>query len=138
MPTASYNKYTAAVEAMLEGDNIGSAVWKIALSNTINPADASFVAGTTDLVTGNGYTQGGNTAATSSATQSGGVYKLVLADPAIWTASGAGFTIRYVILYNSTTGVPYGYWDYGSSQTINSGETFTVDLDAVNGVFSVT
>lgn len=137
MPTASYNKYPAAIEAMLEGDNIGSAVWKVALANTVNSADVLFVAGTTDLVTGGGYTQGGNTAVTSSATQSGGVYKLILDSPAAWTASGGGFTARYAILYNSTTNIPYAYWDYGSSQTVAAGETFTVTLDPTNGVFTV-
>lgn len=137
MPTASYNKYTSAVEPMLEGDNIGTAVWKIALSNVINAADTAFIAGTTDLATGNGYTQGGNTASTTSSTQTGGVHKLILGNPAAWTASGVGFTCRYVILYNSTTNIPYAYWDYGSSQLVGVGETFTVTLDAVNGVFTV-
>ena len=138
MPTATYNKYPAAVEAMTEGDNIGTAAWKIALSNTINSADTTFVAGTTDLATGAGYTQGGNAAATTSAATVAGVQKLILANPAAWTGSGAGFTARYAILYNSTTNVPYAYWDYGSSQLIGAGETFTITLDAVNGVFSVT
>jgi hypothetical protein len=98
------------------------------------------VAGTTDLATGGGYTQGGNTAAVSSATQSGGVYKLVLSAPAVWTASGGGFSFRYVILYNSTNNIPIGYWDYGSTVTMNgtNGDTFTFTPDGTNGVFQVT
>ena len=100
---ATYNKYTAGVEPLLEGINAGSDTWKVALSNTINSADTTFVAGTTDLATGGGYTQGGNTATVSTATQSGGVYKLVLNSPSAWTATGGGFTFRYAILYDSTT-----------------------------------
>jgi hypothetical protein len=134
---AAYTKYTAAIEPMLEGMNLGSDVWKVALAATINVADTTFVAGTTDLATANGYTAGGNTCTTTSATQSGGVYKLVLASPAVWTATGAGFTFRYAILYNSTTNQPVGAWDYGSSQVVAAAETVTVTLDGTNGVFQV-
>lgn len=135
MPTASYAKYTAAIEPALEGDNAGTAAWKVALAATINAADATFISGTTDLATAGGYTAGGNDATTSTATQSAGTYKLVLTSPTVWTATAGGFTFRYAILYNSTTGIPYGYWDYGSSQVVAAGETVTVTLDGTNGVF---
>lgn len=135
---ASFNKYTAGVEPLLEAINAGSDTWKVALANTVNAADTSFVAGTTDLTTGGGYTQGGNTAAVSSATQSAGTYKLVLSSPTAWTGSGGGFgPFRYVILYNSTNSIPVGYWDYGSSISLAAGDTFTVTLDGTNGVFTV-
>ncbi len=134
---ASFNKYTSAVEALVEGINAGTDTWKVALASAINAADTSFVAGTTDLTTGNGYTQGGNTAAVSSSTQSGGTYKLVLTSPTPWTASGAGFTFRYAILYDSTSNIPVGYWDYASNLTLSTGDTFTVTLDGTNGVFQV-
>ena len=75
MPTASYVKYTAAIEPMLEGMNAGSDIWKIALSNTINAADTTFIPGTTDLATGGGYTAGGNVATTVSAAQTAGTFK---------------------------------------------------------------
>jgi hypothetical protein len=138
MPTASYNKYTAAIEPMLEGSNAGSDTWKVALAATINSADTTFTPGTTDLATGNGYTAGGNTATVSTAAQTGGTYKLVLSSPAVWTATGAGFTFRYAILWDSTTSIPVGYWDYGSSQVVAAGETVTVTLDGTNGVFQAT
>jgi hypothetical protein len=135
---AAYVKYPASIEPAFEGDNAGTAAWKVALGATINSADTSFVAGTTDLATAAGYTAGGNAASTTSSAQSGGVYKLVLASPATWTATGGGFTFRYAILYNSTTGIPYGYWDYGASQVVAASETVTVTLDATNGVFTAT
>ena len=71
----------------------------------------------------------------ASATQTGGTFKLVLNSPAVWTATGSGFTFRYAILWDSTTSTPVGYWDYGSSQTVAVGETVTVTLDPTNGVF---
>jgi hypothetical protein len=136
----AYNKYTAAVEPLMEAINSGSDTWKVALAATVNAADTTFTPGTTDLATGNGYTQGGNTAAVSSATQAAGVYKLVLSAPATWTASGAGFTFRYVILWNSTNSIPVGYWDYGGNVVMSgaNADTFTFTPDGTNGVFTVT
>jgi hypothetical protein len=138
MTTSVYSKYTAGVESLLENGNAATDVWKVALSNTINLANTTFVAGTTDLATANGYTAGGNTCTTTSSSQTGGVFKLVLASPATWTSTGAGFTYRYAILYNSTLNIPIGSWDYGSSQTATAGETVQIVLDATNGVFQVT
>jgi len=138
MPTASYVKYTAAIEPLLEGINAGSDAWKVALASSVNIADTTFTPGTTDLATGGGYTAGGNAATVTSATQTSGTYKLVLASPTAWTATGAGFTFRYAILWDSTTSTPVAYWDYGSSQAVAAGETVTVTLDATNGVFQAT
>ncbi len=131
---AAYQKYTPAIESMLEGMNLGSDTWKVALAATINLADSTFTPGTTDLATGNGYTAGGNTCSVTSSSQTGGTYKLVLGNPAVWTATGAGFTFRYAILWNATTNQPVGAWDYGSSQVVAVGETVTVTLDGTNGV----
>ena len=135
---AAYQKYTAAIEPMLEGMNLGTDAWKVALAATINLADTAFTPGTTDLATANGYTAGGNSCSLTSSSQSGGTYKLVLASPAVWTAAGAGFNFRYAILWNATTNQPVGAWDYGSTQTVNVGETVTVILDGTNGVFQAT
>ena len=137
MPTSAYSKVPAAIEDLLEGGNAGTDQWAIALTNTV-PASKSFVAGTTDLATGGGYTQGGANVSTTSAGMSGSDFVLIIADPAVWTASGGGFTFRYALLVNKTLNVVPGYWDYGSSQVVAAGETVTVDLDQVNGVFKVT
>lgn len=132
---AAYNKFLPATEQMNEGMNAGTDVWKIVLATNLANTDTTITA---EVPNGNGYTTGGNTAATSSSATTAGVFKLTLADPATWTASGAGFTFRYAILYNSTTATPVGYWDYGSSQVVAVGETVVVDLDASNGVYTVT
>jgi hypothetical protein len=137
MPPASYTKVTAGIEPLLEQINSGSDSWAVALASAA-PGSATFTAGTTDLATGGGYTQGGNSATVSSATQSAGTYKLVLSSPAQWTASGGGFTFRYALLVNSTNNIVIGYWDYGSSQAVAAGETVTVTLDGTNGVFQAT
>ena len=134
---AVYNKYPAAVSALLNGVATSTDTWKIALSNSINPADTVFVVGTTDLPTANGYTAGGNTCATVSATQVNGEFTLKLANPATWYANLAGFTFRYAILWNVNNQLPVAYWDYGTSQQVGSNETVQVVLDSQNGVFKV-
>lgn len=144
MPTASYVKIVSANEDLAETINCGSDQWAIALTNTV-PGSKVFTAGTTDLATGGGYTQGGNNVTTTSSGMNASDFILVLADPATWTGSGGGFTFRYAILVNKTVlqgaqGTNVAYWDYGSSQTVAAGETVVVDLDqtATVGVFKIT
>ncbi len=127
---AAYVKATAAIEPMLEGMNLGSDSWKIALSNTSPVGLTSFTPGTTDLATANGYTAGGNACSTTSATQSAGTYSLVLANPAVWTATGAVGPFQYALLVNGTTNQVVGGWDYGSPISLVNGDTFTVTLGA--------
>lgn len=136
---ASFVKYYKGVEALLEGINAGSDAWKVALTNRapVVATDATLT-DASEIAAGNGYTAGGNAASTTSSTQTGGVYKLILASPATWTCSGATMgPFRYAVLYDSTTNNLVGYWDYGSSVTLLLGESFTVSLDGTNGVFSV-
>ena len=134
MPTASYNKFQPAIENLFEGINAGSDTWAIKLGTAVNAAAGTF----TEVANGNGYTTGGNSAAVSSAAQTGGTYKLVLTSPSVWTASGAGFSFQYAILTDTTTGTNVAYWDYGSSQAVAASETVTVTLDGTNGVFQAT
>jgi hypothetical protein len=140
---ATYVKYQIGTEVLLEAGNAGSDTWQLILSNTTpDVATNTTAASASELSTGGGYTAGGVNCSITSATQSGGVYKLVLAAPAspTWTASGGGFTFRYVILYNLTRTQCIGYWDYGSSIAMNgtNGDTFTPTLDPTNGTFTVT
>ena len=136
---ASYVKYQKGVEALVEGINAGSDAWKIALSNRapVVATDAT-LADAVEISAGNGYTAGGNAATTTSSSQTSGTYKLVLASPATWTATGGSIgPFRYAILYDSTTNNLVGYWDYGSALTLADGESFSVVLDGTNGVFTV-
>jgi hypothetical protein len=54
-------------------------------------------------------------------------------------ASGTIGPFRYATLYNdtSTNDQLIGFWDYGSSITLQDTETFTVDFDATNGVLQL-
>ena len=139
MPTASYTKIPAANEDLVEGINTGTDQWAIALASSA-PGSKAFTSGTTDLATSGGYTAGGNNVTTTSSSMNGSDLVLVLADPAVWTATGGGFTFRYALLVNKTNNIIPGYWDYGSSQVVAAGETVTVDLDQTStvGVFKIT
>lgn len=122
--------------------NFSTASFKVMLTNTAPVATNSVKADLTEIAAGNGYTAGGNAAALTSWSQSSGTGKLILADPATWTASGGSIgPFRYVVLYNDTPTSPadplIGWWDYGSSITLATGETFTADLDATNGVLTI-
>lgn len=134
MPTASYNKFTPAIENLFENINSGSDSWVIKLATAVDQAAGTI----TEVANGNGYTTGGNAATVSSSSQTGGTFKLVLNSPSVWTASSTGFTFRYAVLTDATTGTNVAYWDYGASQAVTAGETVTVTLDATNGVFQAT
>ena len=139
---AAYVKYQTALANISEAANTGTDAWKLILSNTApTVATDTTQANATEIANGNGYTTGGVACTITSHAQTAGVYKLVLAAPVspTWTASGAGFTFRYVILWNSTQNQLYGYWDYGSSVVMNgtNGDTFTPTLDAANGTFTI-
>lgn len=136
---ASYNKFQPFVEDLAEKKhNLGSDTLKVALSNTAPNATDGTLSQITQISNGNGYTTGGTAATTSSSAQSSGTYKLVLAD-VVFTASGSMGPFRYVVLYNDTAASDelIGWWDYGSSITLASGDTFTVDFDATNGVLTI-
>lgn len=140
---AAYVKYQCFAKDLAEKKHDFSAdAFKVALTNRA-PVVATdrVLADVSELAAGNGYTAGGAAATVNASSQSAGVYKSVLNDPAVWTAaSGALGPFRYAVLYNSTPvgGLVVGYWDYGSAVTLAVGETFTADLDQAAGIFTIT
>jgi hypothetical protein len=112
----------------------GADTLKVLLSNTApNVATHAVRADVTEIGAGNGYSSGGASVA-NVGTRSGGTLTVVGTD-VVFTASGGTIgPFRYAILYNDTPTSPadplIAYWDYGSSITLNDGETFTVDFGA--------
>ena len=134
----SYTAIAGSRELLAEGLNAGTCQWAFALASSI-PGSTTFIDGTTDLATGGGYTQGGTNVSTTSATEAGGVWTLILAAPGTWTASASGFTFRYILLVDKTDNYVIGYWDYGSNVVMNgtNADTFVFTPDAGNGVIKL-
>ena len=139
---AAFNKFQAFVEHVAEKvHNLGSDTLKVMLTNTAPVATNSVKADLTEISAGNGYTAGGAAASISSSAQSGGTYKLTLADVVFSASVGSIGPFRYAVLYNDTPTSPadplIGWWDYGSALTLASGESLTVDFDGSAGVLTI-
>jgi hypothetical protein len=123
---ATYNKFQAWAENMPEAANLATDQFVIALTDSAPVATNSVLADITQIT----YTNlSSRNVTTTSASQTGGTFTLVLAD-LVMTASGSVGPFRYVVLFDDTVaGDPLvGWWDYGSSITMANTETFTVDF----------
>jgi hypothetical protein len=135
---AAYNKFNQFVEDLgRKVHNLNADTLKIMLTNTAPVATNAVFADLTEISAGSGYSAGGAAVANRAYSQASGVGKLT-GDDVVWTASGTVGPLRYAVLYNDTPTSPadplIGWWDRGTSITLASGDTFTVDLDAVNGI----
>lgn len=133
---ASYNKFNAFVaDVANKVHNLGSDQLTIALTAVAPTATNAIL---TDLTQVSYTNLSSRSITTTSSSQSSGTYKLILADLTL-TASGAVAAFRYVAIYNSTaaSGNLIGWYDYGSSITMASGDTFLIDFDNTNGVLQL-
>lgn len=136
---AVFQKFNSFVELLAEkAHNLGSDTLKIALTNSAPIASNTVLANITQIANGNGYTTGGAAVTITASSQTSGTYKLV-GDDVVFTATGSMGPFRYAVLYNdtATNDELIGYVDYGSSITLASGETFTIDLDQSGGILTI-
>ena len=142
--SSTFNKFNQFVQDLSQGvHNLATNTLMVGLTNTAPVATNTIWSNIAEITAGNGYTAGGNQAVQTSDVQTAGVDKLLLGNPATWTASGGTIgPFRYAVLYNATPTSPLkpliGWYDYGSSVTLAIGEQFQVAFDAVNGVFTIT
>ena len=135
---ATFNKFNAFVENVAEGvHNLQTGQLVVALTNTAPTASNSVLADITQIT----YTNlSSRNITTSSSSQTAGLYKLILTD-LVLTATGAVGPFRYIVVYNDTPTSPadplIGWYDYGSSISLASGETLTIDFDASNGLLNL-
>jgi hypothetical protein len=143
---ATFNKVNDFVKNAVHNMDLESDQIVVALSNTAPGSEGSNPAadgnGVLANVTQVAYTNlSSRNVTTSSSTQTGGTYKLVLADITLTSSGGSTGPFRYVYLYNDTVTTPadplIGYYDYGSSLTLNDGDSLTVDFSAANGVLQI-
>jgi hypothetical protein len=127
--TQAYNKYNCFLaDEANKVHNLGSDTLEVALTNTAPAATDTTLNGEVS------YTNlSSRDLTTTSSTQTSGLYKLIVADLTL-TATGNVATFRYVAIRNKTANKLIGWYDYGSSVTMVSGDQFVVDLDATNGI----
>jgi len=144
---ATFTKINDFVEHLAEGaHDLDTHQLTVALSNTApasetnNPtADSNgLLANVTEIA----YTYCSTQNITLSASaQTGGTYKLTLTDLVLTASGGAVGPFRYVYIYNDGITVLVNpliaVFDYGSSITLNDGETLTIDFDGSDGVLTV-
>lgn len=124
------------VEKLAEKEiNLATDTLVVALTNTAHTASWTQLSDLTQISYANVSSR---TITTTSSAQTDGTYKLVLQD-LVLTMSGAVGPFRYIYIYDDTaTGDPLiGYFDYGSSLTLASGNVFSVDFDATTGLFTI-
>jgi hypothetical protein len=136
----AYNKFNCFVGDLgLKVHNLQSDALKVMLTDVAPVATNTVKANIPEIGAGNGYAAGGNPAVLSSWAQAAGLWKLVLT-PVVFTAAGGNIAqFRYAVLYNSTpaAGNLVSWWDYGAEVIITNGNTFSVNLDQTNGVFTL-
>jgi len=142
---ATFTKVNDFVEALAEKKhNLGADTLTIALSNTAPASEASNPTadgnGVLANVTQISYTNCSARAITTSASaQTSGTYKLTLTDLVLTASGGTVGAFRYIYIYNdtATNDELVGLYDYGSSITLQDGDTFTIDFDGTNGVLTI-
>lgn len=135
---AGYTKYENGIAVLVTTANVATDTFKVALTNAApNTATHSQLADTTEIAAGNGYSAGGATLAVTSV-EAGGTYTVTQDATVTFTAAGGAIgPFRYAVFYDDTVaGDPVlSYFDYGSSITLQDGET--LDLTAGANLFTV-
>ncbi len=132
---ATFNKINDWVDYMGEDVDLASDQFVVALSNTAPGSESS-----NPTANGNGvlanvtqitYTNlSSRNITTTSSSQTGGTYSLVLQDLTLTAGGGSVGPFRYVYIYDDTVaGDPLVcYYDYGSSITLADGEDILIDF----------
>jgi len=135
---ATYVKFQQFVEDLANKvHNLGSDTLTVALTNSAPNATDEVLSSITQI----SYADcSARAITTTSSAQTSGTYKLVLGDLTL-TSSGTVGPFRYVVIYNDTPTSPadplIAYYDYGSSITLNSGESLLIDFDGTNGLLQI-
>lgn len=140
---AAFNKFNIFTDDLTAAKHdFSSHTFKVMLTNSAPIATNAIKGDLTDITAQNGYTAGGTATTITRANTSG--TETIKGTDVVFTASGGSFgPFRYAVLYNDSQASPVkplvGWWDYGSSISLNTSETFTVDTggDTNNAIFTL-
>jgi hypothetical protein len=131
---AAYNKFNLFTDDLVKAVyNFGTDAFKVALTNVAPIATNHLFGDLTEISAGNGYSAGGSASVVSVGNSSG--TETITAADVTFTASGGSIgPFRYAVFYDTTPSSPLKplicWFDYGSSISLNTGETFTVEPNA--------
>lgn len=129
---AAFSKFDQFVTDLgLKVHNLDTDTLKVMLTNTAPSASNTVKANITEISAGNGYTAGG-VDAQGVWSGTSGIATLTCTNVVITASGGSIGPFRYAVLYNDTQTSPskplIGFWDNGSSITLNDTESVTIVL----------
>ena len=136
---ATYTKFQPFVENLADGvHNLSTGALTVALTNSAPVNTNSVLADITQV----SYTNCSARVLTQTThAQTSGTFKLVVSDLTLTASGGSVGPFRYVVIYNDTPTSPadplIAWYDYGSSITLNSGESILLDFDGTNGLLTI-
>jgi hypothetical protein len=138
---ATFNKFFDFVEQIgLETHQLNTDTLKVYLTNAIPDQTADTVkSDLAEITMTNEANHGaGGADTTNTWAETGGTATAVGTDVTFLASGGTVGPFRYAVLYNDTAVSDnlIGWWDYGSSITLQDGESFTVDFGA--SMFTIT
>jgi hypothetical protein len=134
---ATFNKFFDFVDQLLQAKHDFSAaghVFKVYATNATPDQTADTIkTDLAEITPQNGYPSGGSDIQ-NTLSETGGTATVGGTD-VVWTAAGGSFgPLAHVVLFNETQTSPVdplvGWWSYGSSITVLSAETLTIDFSA--------
>lgn len=131
---AAYNKFNDFTEQQIIGTHDWDTnTFKIMLTNSAPIATNTVKANLTEIAATGTYPAGGNpTTITVTGDDPSAGYTTVKGTQVQFTASGGSIgPFQYAVLYNdsATNKNLVAWWDYGSSISLNAGDSFTVKFD---------
>jgi len=139
MPTSSFTLFDIFVQDVAHGvHDLETDQLTVALTDTLPVVTNTLLTNITEVTYTNLSTRN---LTTSTSTQTSGTYALTVADLTLTSTGGATGPFRYVVVYNDGTTAKVdpliGWYDYGSSITLNDGESLTIDLNQASGMLTL-
>jgi len=127
--------FNCIINDLFSGKHRLTDTYKVMLSNTLPSASNTVYADIIEITTNANYTAGGLLIGPLTVSNN----RFILGSDATFVAASVTIgPFRYMVIYNDTqTNKPLLSWyDYGYSITIPISESFVIDADQINGIFS--